>query len=345
MLDLAERDPWPHVLKDQGVALLFEKPSARTRNSTEIAVVQLGGHPVTLRDEEVGIDTRETAEDLARTLSCYHSAIAARVFDHSRLARLAAAGLGAGDQPPLRRQPSVPGAGRRAHPSPAFRRLGGRRDRVHRRLQQRHPVARTSGRRPGMEVRVATPEGYGPGGLALDAVKGADAVYTDVWTSMGQEAEAELAPHRLRRLHGRRGPDGPGRPGRCVPALPARAPGRGGQRRRPKGRSRWSGARPRTACMRCAAYCSSCWRRAREAGQESAPASHRQAARTARGGEPGPACRAPCRRWRGGHAGHGVPRPRRDGRGQGARPRRRHGVRRSPSCRRIRSRPRTTCAA
>ena len=57
----------------------------------ELAVVQLGGHPVTILGEEAGIDTRETAEDIARVLSRYHTVIAARVFDHAKLERLAAA--------------------------------------------------------------------------------------------------------------------------------------------------------------------------------------------------------------------------------------------------------------
>ena len=74
----------PKVLAGQGTALLFEKPSARTRNSTEMAVVQLGGHPVTIRGEEVGLDTRETVEDVTRTLACYHSAIAARGCSSTR---------------------------------------------------------------------------------------------------------------------------------------------------------------------------------------------------------------------------------------------------------------------
>ncbi|HEY2428497.1 MAG TPA: ornithine carbamoyltransferase, partial [Acidimicrobiales bacterium] len=87
----AATDPAPpQVLAGRGVALLFEKPSARTRNATEMAVVQLGGHPLTMRPEEVGIDVRETAEDLARTLACYHAAICGRVFDHGHLERMAA---------------------------------------------------------------------------------------------------------------------------------------------------------------------------------------------------------------------------------------------------------------
>ena len=82
----------PQVLEGKGAALIFEKPSNRTRNSTEMAVVQLGGHPVYLRPEEVDIDGRESAEDVARTLACYHSVIAARLFDHQVLERMAGAG-------------------------------------------------------------------------------------------------------------------------------------------------------------------------------------------------------------------------------------------------------------
>ena len=83
--------PPPQVLAGKGAALLFEKPSNRTRNSTEMAVVQLGGHPVYLKADEVDIDGRESAEDVARTLACYHSVIAARVFDHGVLERMAGA--------------------------------------------------------------------------------------------------------------------------------------------------------------------------------------------------------------------------------------------------------------
>ena len=69
VLDLARMPDPPPVLAGEGVALLFEKPSLRTRNATELAVFQLGGHPLTLRGEEVGLAEREPVEDLARTLS------------------------------------------------------------------------------------------------------------------------------------------------------------------------------------------------------------------------------------------------------------------------------------
>ena len=72
------------------MALIFEKPSTRTRHSIEIAVVQLGGHPVYTRGEEIGIDVREPVEDVVRILEGYHAVIAARVFDHGVLERMAA---------------------------------------------------------------------------------------------------------------------------------------------------------------------------------------------------------------------------------------------------------------
>ena len=91
ILDLSERADLGRPLAGKGVALVFQKPSARTRNSTEMAVVQLGGHPVYIQKEEVGLGTRETAEDVARTLACYHEIIAARVTDHRDLVAMAAA--------------------------------------------------------------------------------------------------------------------------------------------------------------------------------------------------------------------------------------------------------------
>ena len=91
VLALAERTDLGTPLAGKGVALVFQKPSARTRNSMEMAVVQLGGHPVYIQKDEVGLGTRESAEDVARTLACYHEIIAARVMDHDDLLRMAAA--------------------------------------------------------------------------------------------------------------------------------------------------------------------------------------------------------------------------------------------------------------
>ncbi|MDQ1403370.1 MAG: ornithine carbamoyltransferase [Actinomycetota bacterium] len=200
VLDLAELLEVPQVLIGQGVALLFEKPSARTRNSSEMAVVQLGGHPVTLRNEEVGIDTRETAEDLVRTLACYHSAVAARVFDHRHLVRMAAVS-------PV---PVINLLSDAAHPCQALADLLTLRQRWGLLAGKRvawvgdgNNVCRSlaaAGHLAGIEVRVATPKGYEPPADTIErcavvthdpaeAVEGADAIVTDVWTSMGQESE------------------------------------------------------------------------------------------------------------------------------------------------------------
>src|SRR6185436_7601489 len=80
----------PSRLAGGAVAALFEKPSARTRISIEVAIATLGGHPIYIRGEEVGLDVRETVEDVARTMSGMCLAIAARVFDHTTLERMCA---------------------------------------------------------------------------------------------------------------------------------------------------------------------------------------------------------------------------------------------------------------
>ncbi len=213
VLDLAEQPHPPQVLAGKGMALLFEKPSARTRNSMEMAVVQLGGHPVSLRAEEVGIDVREPAEDIARTLSCFHVAIGARVFAHETLERMASVAT----------VPVVNMLSDLSHPLQALADLltlrqvlgglGGRRVAY---VGDANNVSRSlmfGGVMTGMDVRIASPQGYGcpEADLALarrlaeqaglggevsvttdprSAVDGVDAVATDVWTSMGQEEEA-----------------------------------------------------------------------------------------------------------------------------------------------------------
>ena len=216
VLALAERDPATlhRSLDGRGVALVFEKPSARTRNSSELAVVALGGHPVYIQGAEVGLDTRETAEDVARTLACYHRVVCARVMDHASLVRMAAA-LDAADVP----VPVVNLLSDRAHPCQALADLVTLRQRfgvegVRRRtlayIGDANNVWRSlalAASMAGIPTRVASPGGYGPdesdialirsfgGDLAVtddpaEAADGADALYTDVWTSMGQEDEA-----------------------------------------------------------------------------------------------------------------------------------------------------------
>jgi ornithine carbamoyltransferase len=198
VLDLAERPDPPPVLAGRGVALLFEKPSNRTRLSMEMAVVQLGGHPVSLRNEEVGIDTRETAEDLARVYSGMCALVGARVFEHSKLVRMAGAAT----------VPVVNLLSDDAHPVQALadlltirQRLGSLEGRTVAYVGDGNNVCVSlmkAAARAGMPMRVATPKGYEPPADGVtelttdpaEAVAGVDVVYTDVWASMGQEDEA-----------------------------------------------------------------------------------------------------------------------------------------------------------
>ena len=208
VLDLAEVPDPPAVLAGKGMAIVFEKPSLRTRSSMEIAVVQLGGHPVSIRSDEVGLGTRETPEDVARTLSCYHAAIGARVFEHAKVERLAAASS----------VPVVNLLSDDAHPCQALADLltmrqqwGELAGRTVAYVGDFNNVARSlalAASMAGMRVVLGTPPGYGPTDADVDRIRaagaepvvtskpleaadGADAVYTDVWASMGQEAEAE----------------------------------------------------------------------------------------------------------------------------------------------------------
>ena len=217
VLQLATSSTVGPVLAGHGVALLFEKPSARTRNSTEMAVVGLGGHPVYIQGAEVGLDTRESAEDVARTLGCYHRLICARVFHHRTLVRMAAALDGSGFDVPVINLLSD-----QAHPCQAIADVLTLRDTLGplpglslAYVGDANNMCRSLAKAvlaEGMEFRVASPAGYsfsveelarldelsdrfGRGGTVRathdpkEAAEGADAFYTDVWTSMGQEAE------------------------------------------------------------------------------------------------------------------------------------------------------------
>jgi ornithine carbamoyltransferase len=210
VLDLASEAVRPPLLEGATVALYFEKPSLRTRHSCEAAVVQLGGHPVTFRDDEVGTGTREPLGDIARVLSGYHVLLGGRVRDHGTLEALAAAA----SVPVVNLLSDV------GHPCQALADLltmrqewGALEGRSLAWVGDYNNVARSlslGAARLGMTVRIASPPGYGPSDADLDrivaagaavrpvvtsraseAAEGVDAVHTDVWASMGQEAEAE----------------------------------------------------------------------------------------------------------------------------------------------------------
>ncbi|MFL6204744.1 MAG: ornithine carbamoyltransferase [Acidimicrobiales bacterium] len=211
VLDLAEATDRPPLLAGQTVGLYFEKPSLRTRHSCETAVVQLGGHPVTFRKDEVGAGSREPLGDIARVLSGYHTLLGARVFGHEILEQLVA-----GSSIPV-----VNLLSDRAHPCQALADLltmrqewGSLGGRTVAWIGDFNNVARSLSlamARTGMRLRVASPAGFGPTDADLEqivgaghdgvpvvtdrpaeAVEGADAVHTDIWASMGQEDQADV---------------------------------------------------------------------------------------------------------------------------------------------------------
>ena len=200
-------------LAGKSIALIFEKPSLRSRASFEVGIQQLGGSCVYMGQQEVGLGSREPASDVARVLSGYVDCIIARVFSHNSLLELAA----------YSSVPVINALSDWEHPCQIMADLL---------TIQEHKgelpglklafigdgnnVARSlcMGLPPlGVHFAIAGPRGYNLDEESLsrarhlagndsvqileltdpvDAVKGADVVYTDAWTSMGQEAEAEI---------------------------------------------------------------------------------------------------------------------------------------------------------
>jgi ornithine carbamoyltransferase len=200
------------ALDGRQVALIFEKPSTRTRVSFEVAVESMGGHAVVLRSDELQLGRGETIEDTGRVLSRYVDAIVVRTFEHDRLVRLAAASS----------IPVVNSLSDYSHPCQAladYQTIREQKGKFEGRslgyIGDGNNVAHSlmfGGAKLGMNVRVATPSGHEPqpsvterceriaagsGGsvtvtnVVAEAAAGADVLYTDVWASMGQESEAE----------------------------------------------------------------------------------------------------------------------------------------------------------
>ena len=202
-------DP-PRPLAGRSIALLFERPSTRTRISFEVGVAELGATPVVLRSDELQLSRGESVGDTARVLGRYVDAIVVRSGSDEVVEALAAADA----------MPVVNGLTPLHHPCQALADLMTLRERfgdlgglVLAYVGDGNNVARSLcllGRTAGVEVRVASPDGHRlePGLAAVDtddpaeAVAGADAVYTDVWVSMGDEADADarrsaLAPYQV----------------------------------------------------------------------------------------------------------------------------------------------------
>jgi len=208
----ADRSLHADALAGRSVAMIFEKSSTRTRVSFDVAVAQLGGHPLTLSSGDLQLGRGESIEDTGRVLSRYVDAIVLRTYEQERLEVLAAAA----DVPVVNSLSDF------EHPCQALadlltvrERLGDLAGRVITYVGDGNNVAHSlllAGAKAGMHVRIATPPGFAPipqvvqraqeiaaetGGSATvstdpaEAVTEADVVYADVWASMGQEDEAE----------------------------------------------------------------------------------------------------------------------------------------------------------
>jgi ornithine carbamoyltransferase len=203
---------WNSRLSEKVLALLFEKPSLRHRVSFEVAMHQLGGHCIYLSPAEVGLGQRESIADVARVLSGYVDCIAARTFSHKTLETLAKHS----------RVPVINSLSDLEHPCQAladlltiYEKKEGFEGLTLAYVGDGNNVANSlimAATLCGINFRMASPTGYAVKGNTLnlarnyaaesgcnifftedprEAVTGADIVYTDVWTSMGQESEAE----------------------------------------------------------------------------------------------------------------------------------------------------------
>ena len=209
---LQKRGERPQTLEGRSLAMFFEKPSLRTHVTFEAGMTQLGGHAIWLRPEQVGIGTRETASDVAANLSRWVDALVARTFSHHLVEELAAVAT----------VPVINGLTDLLHPCQVMADLLTISERS--RLEGAVIAYVGDGNNManslllgaavlGLELRLATPESHRPArrvrkradelagasGARLtwsedpgEAVSGADFVYTDVWTSMGQEEEHAL---------------------------------------------------------------------------------------------------------------------------------------------------------
>jgi ornithine carbamoyltransferase len=196
--DIRDAKTASQVLANKNVVMIFEKPSLRTRVTFEVAIRQLGGWPILLGPAESRLGAREAIEDVARNLSLWVDAIVARVYSHRNLEDLAA----------YASIPVVNGLSDFEHPCQALADIltladlwptfNGRLlvyvgdwNNVSRSLAQSCALA-------GLGFRAVCPAAYGPApeenvdwSTDIKGVDGADAIYTDVWASMGQEDELQ----------------------------------------------------------------------------------------------------------------------------------------------------------
>ncbi|MBW3561514.1 MAG: ornithine carbamoyltransferase [Actinobacteria bacterium] len=206
-------------LAGRTVAMVFEKPSTRTRVSFQVAIAELGGHPLPLSAQELQLGRGETIADTAAVMSRYVHGLVVRTFGHDRIEELA----------DIATIPVVNALTDHEHPCQALADLQTIREQRGRLegvavayVGDGNNVAHSlllAAALAGMDVRIGHPDGYAPSDEVVDAarasgaavlitddpaaaVEGADVVYTDVWASMGQESEAEervqlFAPYQV----------------------------------------------------------------------------------------------------------------------------------------------------
>jgi ornithine carbamoyltransferase len=196
------------VLKGKTLAMIFSKPSLRTRVSFEVGIQQLGGRAVVLKQDEINLGVRETIADTARVLERYVDGVMIRTFDHNDVVEFAE----------YSRVPVINALTDLSHPCQVLADLLTIRERFGK-LENLKIAYIGDGNNMansilagsatmGMDVSIACPKGYEPNEQYIQyarercviveitdspqqAVKGASVVYTDVWASMGQESEAE----------------------------------------------------------------------------------------------------------------------------------------------------------
>jgi ornithine carbamoyltransferase len=203
--ETGKNDP---ILAGKTLAMIFEKPSLRTRVSFAVGMTQLGGAGLLLRDEEVGLDKREPTEDVARVLASMCDGIMARTFEHEKVVKLAQYSA----------VPVVNALTDYSHPCQAMadvltleEHFGDLKGRTVAYIGDGNNVARSLAvacGKFGMKFIIAAPEGYELDDASvarirqqvpgisfttvrdpMEAARNADALYTDTWVSMGQEAE------------------------------------------------------------------------------------------------------------------------------------------------------------
>ncbi|MBN1485994.1 MAG: ornithine carbamoyltransferase [Anaerolineae bacterium] len=211
------------ILKNKVLGMIFQKPSLRTRVSFDVAMLQLGGHGLYLSPNEIQLGKRESVADVARVISRYVDVVMARVFAHADIVELAK----------YASVPVINGLSDHAHPCQAMadfltilEHKGSLKGKKLTYLGDGNNVSTSllfAAAKLGVDFAIATPPGYElhPGVWSLgehlaaqsgakimatydpvEALKDADAIYTDAWASMGQEAEAEkrrkvFPPYRI----------------------------------------------------------------------------------------------------------------------------------------------------